>query len=224
MVRIARLVMPGWPHHLTQRGNHRQPIFFNDRDREMYLDLIAKYKDLYRITIVGYALMTNHTHNIAIPELKTSLAKGIGRPHNDFSRWMNIQLNQTGHLWQARFYSCPIELTSLPDVLAYVELNPVRARIVERPEDWKWSSARAHLTGVDETGLLDMQWWQSHFTPATWHDFLRLKLNDKDLPDRIRTMTQTGRPFASEEGVMQIERYLGRSLCHRKRRLPYAIP
>jgi putative transposase len=99
MVRIARLVMPGWPHHVTRRGNHRQTVFFNDRHREMYLELIAKYKDLYRITIVGYSLMTIHTHNIPIPELKTSLAKGIGRPHNDYSRWMNIQLNQTGHLW-----------------------------------------------------------------------------------------------------------------------------
>jgi hypothetical protein len=83
-----------------------------------------------------------------------------------------------------------------------------------RSEDWKWSSARVHLTGVDETGLLDMQWWQSHFTPATWHDFLQQKLNDKDLLNRIRTSTQTGRPLASEEGFMQIEQFLGRSLCH----------
>jgi putative transposase len=218
MGRIARLIMPGWPHHVTQRGNNRQPVFFNDRDREMYLELLAKYKDLYHITIVGYSLMTNHTHNIPIPELKTSLAKGIGRTHNDFSRWMNIQLNRTGHLWQARFYSCPIDLTSLPDVLAYVELNPVRAGIVARPEDWKWSSVIAHLTGIDKTGLLDMQWWQSRFTPATWHNFLQEKLKDKDLLNRIRANTQTGRPYASEEGIRQLEQFLGKSLRHPKRR------
>ena len=224
MGRIARLIMPGWPHHVTQRGNNRQPVFFNDRDREMYLELLAKYKDLYHMTIVGYSLMTNHNHNIPIPELKTSLAKGIGRTHNDFSRWMNIQLNQTGHLWQARFYSCPIDLTSLPDVLAYVELNPVRAGIVARPEDWKWSSALAHLTGVDKTGLLDMQWWQSRFTPATWHNFLQEKLNDKDLLNRIRTNTQTGRPYASEEGIHQLEQFFGKSLGHPKRRHRGSIP
>ena len=218
MGRIARVVMPGWPHHVTQRGNHRQIVFRNDHDREVYLELLSKHKRNYHLDLIGFCLMPNHVHEIPIPEFDTSLAKGIGRTNNDYSRWFNIQCNQTGHLWQARFYSCPIELESLANVLAYVELNPVRAGLIERPEDWKWSSAQAHLTGVDKTGLLDMKWWQSHFTPDSWADFLQQKLQDDALNHRIRTATQTGRPFASKEGLRQIELLLNRSLHPRIRR------
>ena len=217
MGRIARIVMPGWAHHVTQRGNHRQTVFFNDRDRKVYLELLAKYKGIYHIDLIGYSLMTNHVHKIPIPEFDTSLAKAIGRTHNDYSRWQNVQCNQTGHLWQARFYSCPIENISLADVLAYVELNPVRAGLVERPEEWEWSSARAHLTGVDETGLLDMEWWRCNFTPESWAVFLQKKLHDTALLHRIRTATQTGRPLASVEGFRRIEQLLGRTLQPRKR-------
>jgi len=159
--------------------------------------------------------MSNHVHEVPVPKFDNSLAKGIGRTNNDYSRWFNVQCSQTGHLWQARFYSCPVEPASLANVLAYVELNPVRAGIVERPEDWKWSSARAHLTGVDETGLLDMGWWRSHFTPDSWADFLMQKMQDDALFHQIRTATQTGKPFASEEGLRQVELLLNRSL-HRR--------
>ncbi len=204
--------MPGWPHHVTQRGNHRQTVFYNERDREVYLETLAKYKHMHRVAIIGYSLMTNHVHEVPIPEFKTSLARAIGRTHNDYSRWLNVQCNQTGHLWQARFYSCPVEFASLADLLAYVELNPVRAGLVERPEDWKWSSARAHNTGVDETGLLDMEWWRNHFTPETWSAFLLQKRSDEVTFHRIRTATHTGRPIAGEEGLQRIEEFLGRPM------------
>jgi len=217
MGRIARVVMPGWPHHVTQRGNHRQPVFYSDKDREVYLEMIAKYKLMYHISLVGFSFMTNHVHKIPIPEFNDSLAKGIGRANNDYARWMNIQRNVTGHLWQARFFSCPVDFASLADVLAYVELNPVRAGLVDRPEDWKWSSAGIHLTGIDHTGLLDMGWWREHFTPRSWSDFLAKKLHDDRLLHQIRTATQTGRPFASEESVREIERCLGRRLLTRER-------
>jgi putative transposase len=218
MVRMARIVLPGWPHHVTQRGNRRQAVFFNDHQRTVYLDLLARYKRIYHVSLVGYCLMTNHVHKIPIPEYRTSLAKAIGRTHNDYSRWLNVQFNQTGHLWQARFYSCPVDLFSLAEVLAYVELNPVRAGLVKRPEDWKWSSARAHCTGIDQTGLLDMEWWRSHFTPQSWADVLQQKPHDREMLHRIRTATQTGRPFTSPEGLRQVELLLGRSLQRPKRR------
>ena len=218
MVRIARVVMPGWPHHVIQRGNYRQTVFFNDEDREVYLALLAKYKNIHRVTLIGYSLMTNHVHEIPVPEFKDSLAKAIGRTHNDYSRWLNVRSNRTGHLWQARFFSCPVDTASLADVLAYVELNPVRAGIVKRPEEWKWSSAHAHLSGVDNTGLLDMDWWSSHFSPKSWAEFLDVKLHDSRLLHRIRTATQTGRPFGGEEVIRKVETVLGRDLDPRKRR------
>jgi putative transposase len=217
MGRIARVVMPGWPHHITQRGNHRQTVFYNDEDRRLYLELAGKHNFLYHLDMIGYSLMTNHVHNVSVPEFEDSLAKGIGRTNNEYSRWLNLRFNRTGHLWQARFYSCPVEFISLPDVLAYAELNPVRAGLVKRPEDWEWSSARAHLTGVDESGLLNMDWWNEHFTPDSWAEFLSRKMFEKAMLHRIRTATQTGKPLASSEGILQIEAFLGRSLQPRRR-------
>jgi|WetSurMetagenome_2_1015567.scaffolds.fasta_scaffold230885_2 putative transposase len=226
MVRIARIVVPGWPHHVTQRGNHRQTVFFNDNDRQVYLELLAKHKRTYHLDLIGFALMGNHAHQIPIPEFEDSLAKGIGRTNNDYSRWLNIRFNQTGHLWQARFYSFPIEPDSLAlaNVLAYVELNPVRAGFVKRPEDWEWSSARAHLTGVDESGLLNMDWWRSRYTPDTWADFLHQKIHDDALFHRIRTATQTGKPFASEKALRHQELLLHRSLRPQTRRHNRNLP
>jgi putative transposase len=177
---------------ITQRGNKRQTVFYKDHDREMYLKLLGKHNVLYHLELIGFALMGNHVHDISVPEFETSLAKGIGRTDNDYSRWLNIRCNRTGHLWQARFYSCPIQLPSLADVLAYVELNPVRAGLVEKPEDWAWSSAHAHLTGIDESGLLNMDLWSKQFTPESWADYLSKKMHDRKMLHRIRNATQTG--------------------------------
>ena len=150
MARKAHVVMPGWPHPITRRGNHRQTVFYHDKDHRVYLEILAKYKTLYHFSLPGYSLVTNH--KALIPEFDDSMAKGIGRTNNDFSFWQNVQCSRTGHLSQARFYSCPFEFASLAEVLAYIELNPARAGIVKRPEDWKWSSARAHLMGIDKQG------------------------------------------------------------------------
>jgi putative transposase len=215
MPRIARIVVPGWAHHVTQRGNHREVVFFCDHDWEVYLELWSKYSRLANADLAGYSLMGNHVHLVPIPEFETSLAKAVGRTNNDFSRWQNVQCHRTGHLWQARFYSCPVALVSLWDVLAYVELNPVRAGLVQKPEDWRWSSARAHLSGRDETGLLNMRLWAEYFTPASWAEYLRQKEQDKELQHRIRTATQTGRPLAGHEAVRELELSLGRRLRFR---------
>ncbi len=217
MPRIARVVLPGWAHHVTQRGNHRQTIFYCDHDREVYMQLLSKYIRLYRTDLIGYDLMGNHVHHVHVPERKTSLAKAVGRTNNDYSRWQNVQCNRTGHLFQARFFSCPVESDALWDVLAYVELNPVRAGLVETAGEWKWSSASAHLTGIDETGLLDMRRWQQHFDPASWNKFLLQKLHDRELSHQIRTATQTGRPLACDATIHELESLLGRRLQPQKR-------
>ena len=130
MTRRPRVVIPGWVHHITQRGNHRHSVFFSPHDRNIYLSLLADYFPLYEIHLIGHNLMDNHVHLVVIPEKENSLADGIGQLHHDFALWQNIQHRTSGHLWQNRFFSCPVEEDRVWEVLAYVELNPVRANMV----------------------------------------------------------------------------------------------
>jgi putative transposase len=132
MPRQRRAVIPNCPHHITQRGNNRRSIFFSDGDREVYLSLLKEYALEYGVEILRYCLMTNHVHVIAIPTASSGLAKAFGRTHNDYARWLNIRHRESGHVWQNRFFSCPIESHYLWAVLAYVERNPVRAGLVSR--------------------------------------------------------------------------------------------
>jgi putative transposase len=217
MPRIARVVIPGCPHHVTQRGNHRQRVFYADSDHEVYFRLLRKYFQRYKIDMVGHSLMPNHTHKIVIPEMANSLAKGVGLLHNDFSRWQQIQQNLNGHLWQNRFYSIPLDEDHFWRALRYIELNPVRAGLVRYAWDWPWSSARAHVTGVDDTGLLNMDLWRIRFDGSKWKEFLQEGLNSKAEIERIRLATRTGRPLGSEDFIRQLEAMTGRSLLPKKR-------
>jgi putative transposase len=217
MPRIARIVIPGCPHHVTQRGNHRQRVFFADAERKFYLRLLHKYFSRYRVDMVGYALMSNHVHYVLIPEMEISLAKGVGRLHNDFSLWQQIQRDLVGHLWQNRFFSCPLDEDRLWSTLAYVELNPVRAGLVQHAWEWPWSSARAHVTGIDDTGLLKMDSWRTCFDGTRWQSYLLEALGSTDDLDRIRLATRTGRPLGDDDFVRRLETLTGRSLRPKKR-------
>jgi len=217
MPRVARIVIPGCPHHVTQRGNHRHKIFFSDRERAFYLKLQRKYFSRHRVRSTGYALMTNHVHHVVIPELPTSLAMGLGRIHGDFSHWQQIRRDLTGHLWQNRFFSCPLDEEHFWAALRYVELNPVRAGLVRYAWEWQWSSARAHVTGIDETGLLDMDPWRSRFDPDTWKAFLEQGVHSHDEVHQLRHATRTGRPLGSDEFIGKLEVLTGRRLRPGKR-------
>jgi putative transposase len=217
MTNMARVVIPGRPHHVTQRGNHRQKVFFSDKDRETYMKLMRKYFRKHKVDLIGYALMPNHVHLAVIPALENSLAKGVGLLHNDFSRWQQIQRDQTGHLWQNRFFSNPMDDIHCWMALRYIELNPVRAGLVQNPWDWPWSSARAHTTGADDTGMLDMGLWSKHFDKISWKEFL-LEGSDKAAEtDHIRQANRTGRPLGSDDFVMSLEKLTGRTLFPKKR-------
>ena len=217
MPRIARVVIPGCPHHVTHRGNHGQRVFFNDKDRKIYFTLLRKYFGQYKVEMSGYTLMSNHIHQILTPKLANSFAKGVGLLHNDFSRLQNIQQNTKGHLWQNRFYSTPMDEEHFWKALRYVELNPVRAGMVENAWDWPWSSARAHVTDIDETGLLNMDHWRSRFDGPGWRDFLRKGLESNEEIELIRLSTRTGRPLGSEDFIITLEIMTGRSLLPKKR-------
>lgn len=210
MARRPRIIIPGWAHHVTQRGNHRQCVFFRDEDRVDYLRLLKEHFVNYQLSTIGYCLMSNHIHCVVIPPKEEALSCAVGRLHQDFSRLQNIRLGLTGHLWQNRFFSCPVQFDRIWEVLAYVELNPVRARLVEHPSQWPWSSAQAHLSGLDKSGVLQMDLWQQHFDGTSWAKFLESARSRRQVVDSIRAATSAGRFWGSKEVARELERLLGR--------------
>ena len=200
------------PHHVTQRGNGRQDVFFTDRDRDVYLDAFFDYAARYSLRVWGYCLMSNHVHFVVVPERERSLARVFGRTHSDYARYANLVRRSCGHLWQARFYSCALEAQHAWRALAYVERNPVRAGLADTPEAYPWSTAAAHCHEDDLDGRLDLEEWRRHYTGDRWCEVLRIGVEGEALEDRIRQATRRGYPLGSEAFVGRIGRALGRDL------------
>jgi putative transposase len=150
MARLPRMVLPGIPHHVTQRGNRREQTFFEEGDYALYLDLLADAAGRYGVEIWSYCLMPNHVHIIAVPRDVDSLSQTFRHVHRHYTGYINARLRTTGHLWQGRFSSVAMDEAHLCAALRYVALNPVRARLVERADDWRWSSVRAHFAEQDD--------------------------------------------------------------------------
>jgi len=217
MGRIARVVVPDTAHHLTQRGNHQQDVFFQDRDREMYLRILGDNCPRAGLRILAYCLMSNHVHLVAVPEREDSLAKGLGLTNNEYARWLHVRERQSGHLWQNRFFSCPLDERHLQEALRYVELNPVRAGLARYAWDWPWSSAAAHVSGEAPAELLDLAWWRTRYDARNWHEILEFGVEEVELRERLREATRTGRPFGTAAFAGGLEAQLGRPLRPRKR-------
>ena len=150
MARIRRIVADGLPHHITQRGNRRQKTFFCDEDYTLYIKLMSEWCIRWKVEIWAYCLIPNHVHLIAVPEAGGGLCRAIGEAHRRYTRHVNFHEGWRVHLWQGRFASYPMDETYLLATARYVELNPVRAGIVDAPEMYLWSSASAHISGQDD--------------------------------------------------------------------------
>ncbi len=211
MPRLARVVVPNIPHHITQRGNNRQDVFLDPNDRSAYLRFLRKQSRRFDLTILAYCLMTNHVHLVAIPAQEDSLARAIGRAHFTYSQRFNYRYGRTGHLWQNRFYSCPLDEARTLSAVLYVEQNPVRAGLVTQPWEYEWSSAAAHVGEPDTTSLLDLAWWRQHSEAEQWRAMLAAGQPPQEASD-LRTHTARGRPLGSEQFVSRLEALLGRRL------------
>jgi len=212
MARLARVVAAGLPHHVTQRGNRRQKVFFGDDDYAAYLALLAEGCRAAGTAVWAYCLMPNHVHLILAPRDEDGLRAALGEAHRRYTRHVNFRAGWRGYLWQGRFASFPMDERHLLACARYVELNPVRAKLVRRARDWRWSSARAHLAGADDTlvsarPLLDLV--------PDWADFLRTAPDDDDYA-AIRGAERTGRPLGSAAFVARLEKRLGRTLARQK--------
>lgn len=210
MPRVARIVVPGIPHHVTQRGNNQQSVFFTDDHRRLYLAFLQQYAEQWGMIVHAYCLMTNHVHLVATPKEPYSLARAVGRTNFRYSQALNKMKKWSGHLWQNRFASCALEDVHFHRAMRYVERNPVRAGLVRAPWRYPWSSAAAHVGGNDETGLLDMAQWRRQWKPQRWKDVLHDP--DDEWRDLLCASTRTGRPLGDDRFVANLERRLKRQL------------
>ena len=210
MARLARVVIPGLPHHVTQRGNRREAIFFEDGDHEVYLDLLAEQARKFGVAVWAYCLMPNHVHLVLKPAHSGDLGHAVGEAHRRYTNFINARGRWTGHLFQSRFASVVLDDLHLIRAVRYVSLNPVRARLVARAEDWKWSSVRAHLAGVDDA-LVTVQ----PVLDRIPHLKGLLEADaDEDFSD-LRHAETTGRPLGAPEFVGGLEKILGRPIARR---------
>jgi putative transposase len=177
----------------------------------MYLRLLSRNLAGAKVRVLAYALMTNHIHAIVIPERADSLALLFRRVHGRYAQYVNIRRGRSGHLWQGRFYSCPLDGAHLATALRYVEENPCRAGIVEHPEDYRWSSAAAHfgLRG-DDFHVLDLSFWERSGGAETWREMFASSLA-ADQFDPLRECTYGGRPYGGDDFVERMEQQFGRS-------------
>jgi putative transposase len=212
MPRMARVVIPGYPHHVTQRGNQGQRTFFGAADYRAYLDLILELKDRFGVEIWAYCLMPNHIHMVAVPEDVRSLAKLFGLAHHRYARRANLARNVTGHLWQARFHSFVMDENHLLAAVRYVELNPVRAGLCARPEQWRWSSARAHIY-KNADSLLNRE--AMHDRVADWRQYLSEENSSAQL-NSLRRHSVTGRPAGGRSFIDMLEKMTGQRLARSK--------
>ncbi len=212
MARLARVVVPGIPHHVTQRGNRGLETFFEEEDYRAYIDLLAEYCGKAGVAVWGYCLMPNHVHLIMVPEEPDGLRAALGETHRRYTRRVNARQGWRGHLWQERFHSFPMDEPHLLAAARYVELNPVRARLAKRPDTWKWSSAAAHLAGRDD-GLATVAPLLER--AGDWKAFLDGGLDDRSL-ELLRGHERTGRPLGDADFIAGLESRLGRALARRK--------
>ncbi|GBE30844.1 transposase IS200 like protein [bacterium BMS3Bbin04] len=210
MPREARFIEPEIPYHVTQRGNYQQNVFHEDQDRHKYLELLNVHSLKNKLEVWAYCLMDNHIHLIVYPRESQSLAKALATTHMMYAQYCHRQSGVVGHFWQGRFYSCALDAQHLVHATRYVEMNPVRARLVETPTDWVWSSARYHL-GVCDDPLLDQARWPDEELLYDWKAVLEVYDDDASI-QRLRYATRTGHPMGSNTWIKALEQRSGRRL------------
>ncbi len=209
MARIARVVVPNFPHHVTQRGNRRQKTFFCEDDYQYYVELVSEYSQQSGTEVWAYCLMPNHVHLVMVPSTEDGLRATLGEAHRRYTRHINFREGWRGHLWQERFHSFSMDEDYLLATVGYVERNPVAAKLCKFPEDWNWSSARAHIKGEDDAlvrvrPMLDrVDRWNAYLSDA-------VKLDKEELIERH---ARTGRPLGNPDFIRKLEFITGEQLA-----------
>ena len=223
MARKARIVVPGAPHHVTQRGNRRQRIFFSQEDYAYYLGRLVERSAKYAVAVLAFCLMPNHVHMVMVPETRQALAKLLKELHADYALRINRRMQWTGHLWQSRFYSSPLDSAYFVSAVRYVELNPVRAKLATSPFSYPWSSA-SHRTLASSSSILDLSHALNRLLPPSelWAQFLGIR--HKDQFEVLRVNGQGNLPCGSADFISELEKATGAVLTKRPRGRPRKTP
>ena len=198
MSRIARIVLPDVSHHVTQRGVRSMILFELNSDRQYYLRMLKEQGEKYGLVYLAYCLMSNHIHLIVVPKHEDSLRKAIGEAHRRFTIRINSRNDVRGHLFQERFYSCPMDEQHMIAACRYVERNPVRAGLVQKAWAFEWSSAKYHAGIVEKDDLIETNW---PFSSQEWKQLLHDEQGDID---NLRKHFKNGRPLGSASFVRSV--------------------
>ena len=205
MARMKRVIVPGYPHHVVQRGVRSMDIFFEDEDREEYLRLLREQGDRFGVRFLSYCLMTNHVHLLAVPENADSLARAVGEAHRLYTRMINSREGVKGYLFQGRFSSCPVSTDRyLLATVQYILRNPVLAKMVQYPWDFQWSSAAYHC-GLAASDML-VRTDELLSSVGNWKNLLA---TDSEMSSLLAEKSRTGRPFGPDEFYKTVENLTG---------------
>jgi putative transposase len=223
MPRLSRTVFAGVPHHITQRGNRREDIFFTEEDREAYLSWLKEYCEKFGVEILAYCLMTNHIHLVAVPSADDGLQRVLKPLHMRYAQRINRSRGWKGHLWQGRFFSSPLDEAYLWAAVRYVERNPVRAGMVSRAEDYRWSSAAAHCGKQLDSLLNPVSGLSRKFSEIEdWSAWLAEGDETEEL-QMLRRNVEKGLPCGSDGFVQKLGRQVGRFLKYRPQGRPKKV-
>lgn len=220
MPRLSRTVFAGVPHHVTQRGNRREDIFFVDEDRAAYLSWLKEYCEKFEVEILAYCLMNNHIHLVVVPATDDGLQRVLKPLHMRYAQRINRARGWKGHLWQGRFFSSPLDEAYLWSAVRYVERNPVRAGMERSAENYRWSSAAAHC-GKRIDGLLNPEsgWSKQFLKMEDWSAWLYGEDEAEEI-GMLRRNVEKGLPCGSAGFIQELGRRAGRLLEFRPQGRP----
>ena len=220
MPRLARAVIASVPHHITQRGNRRENVFFSDEDYQTYLDWLQHYSQKHRLEVLAYCLMTNHIHLIVVPHTEDSLQEALKPLHMRYAQYINRQKKWQGHFWQGRYFSSPMDERYMWAAIRYVERNPVRARMVKKAEHYPWSSAAGHCRMKDDDVLSNQAKWRKLADQVDdWSTWLA-EGDDIDELEVLRRNINKGLPCGTDRFINKLEKIIGRTLQFRPQGRP----
>jgi putative transposase len=218
---MRRIIVPGVPYHIFNRGNHKSDVFFLDSDKLLFLKLLDECGERFGVAYLAFCLMNNHMHLNAIPETETSFAKCFAEVKRKYTLIINARESWTGNMWDGRYHSFPMDDVYLFNCVRYSEKNPVKAGIVNKAEDYPWSSAAEHMSGKRRS-ILRLADIRKHLDIPDWSRYLKEE-DDPGLETEIELHARSGRPMGSKEFVERLEKLAGRSLTPkrggRKRRM-----